>query len=187
MLIKLIHSPYLQADFKHIVDAVAGTLPACWADVGSFPALNLLGIQSGTKMSGTLPPEWGSPAAWQQLQYLYLVDCPLTGGALTALCSCAYTKQVCLMLPEFSCWCKQGHQLVFLLNAIPTLIMMKGPLQSVTYNTSVRDCLGQLGLADRVSVTGYSRLVVGKMQRHDMRCSTRKKTQRIVSQGKLMP
>ena len=30
-------------------------------------------------MSGTLPPEWGSPTAFQQLRYLYVVDCPLTG------------------------------------------------------------------------------------------------------------
>ena len=62
-----------------LVAAGTGTLPACWADEGSFPALQVLGIQSGTKMSGTLPPRWGSPTAWQQLQYLYIIDCPLTG------------------------------------------------------------------------------------------------------------
>lgn len=62
-----------------LVVAGAGTLPDSWADEGSFPALQVLAIQSGTKMSGTLPPEWGSPTAWQQLQYLYIIDCPLTG------------------------------------------------------------------------------------------------------------
>ena len=74
--------------------AVAGTLPACWADVGSFPQLTVLGIQSGTKMSGTLPPEWGSPTAFQQLKYLYVVDCPLTGEPTTAPCH-RFIKQVC--------------------------------------------------------------------------------------------
>ena len=57
----------------------AGTLPACWADNGSLPALTVLAISSGTKMSGTLPPEWGSPTAFQQLQYLYVVGCTVTG------------------------------------------------------------------------------------------------------------
>lgn len=57
----------------------AGTLPTSWADNGSFPALTALGIEGGTKMSGILPPEWGSPAAFQQLQYLYIVACTVTG------------------------------------------------------------------------------------------------------------
>lgn len=51
----------------------------------SFPALTVLGIQSGTKMSGSLPPEWGSPRAFQRLQYLYVVDCTLTGMLFTLL------------------------------------------------------------------------------------------------------
>lgn len=52
----------------------------------------VLGIQSGTKMSGTLPPEWGSPTAFQRLRYLYVVDCPLTGQPATVHLSLCYQK-----------------------------------------------------------------------------------------------
>ena len=46
-------------------------LSLCWAS------------KAAPKMSGSLPPKWGSPTAFQQLQYLYVVDCPLTGMLLT--------------------------------------------------------------------------------------------------------
>ena len=86
------------------VAAAAGTLPACWADVGSFPQLTVLGIQSGTKMSGTLPPEWGSPTAFQQLRYLYVVECPITGELPIIPLSSRYQASV-FCLPELRVLC----------------------------------------------------------------------------------
>ena len=70
----------VQLNSASILVAVgAGTLPESWGDEGSFPTLRVLIVQSGTKMSGSLPPGWGSPTAWQQLQYLYVVDCSVAG------------------------------------------------------------------------------------------------------------
>lgn len=77
--------------------AGAGTLPESWGDEGSFPTLRVLTFQSGTKMSGTLAPSWGSPAAWQQLQYLYATDCSITGEYMIQPLSLVYQKAILMV------------------------------------------------------------------------------------------
>lgn len=50
-------------------------------------------------MSGTLPTSWGSPTAWQQLQYLYVTDCSLTGEYIIHPLSLVYQKAI--LMDEF--------------------------------------------------------------------------------------
>ena len=58
----------------------AGTLPQQWADSGSLPQLQILGL-SGNQLAGTLPAQWGvSQTALPGLQVLELANNSLTGS-----------------------------------------------------------------------------------------------------------
>ena len=54
-------------------------MPPSWGSNGSFAALRTLEL-GGMGLTGSLPAEWGSPTAWQGLQYLSIVNSSIAGG-----------------------------------------------------------------------------------------------------------
>ena len=62
---------------------LSGSLPASWADNGSFPSLGSLvlggNVADVSRLSGTLPPEWGSAHAFQHISLLGITACNITG------------------------------------------------------------------------------------------------------------
>ncbi len=96
-------------------DCSVGSIPADWTLPGAFPALSklglvnfplsgilsptwgtswpaLVGLQLGAdtsgicSLSGTLPTEWGSASAFQQLATLWIANCSITGLLLGLKC-----------------------------------------------------------------------------------------------------
>ena len=56
-----------------------GTLPASWRN-GSFPSLTQLQLIN-TSLSGSLPPEWGTPMGFNSLSVLTIAISSITGNA----------------------------------------------------------------------------------------------------------
>lgn len=63
-----------------------GSLLPAWGTKGSFPSLETLqigsasGVHPVTNLTGTLPAEWGNPAAFQRLKSMSMLTVNITGG-----------------------------------------------------------------------------------------------------------
>ena len=58
---------------------VNGSLPVTWAGNSSLPSLSELVI-GFTDVTSKLPPEWGSPTAFQNVASLTIVQSSITGS-----------------------------------------------------------------------------------------------------------
>ncbi|DBA75275.1 TPA: hypothetical protein ACH3X1_010562 [Trebouxia sp. C0004] len=51
-----------------------------WIQVGTMSLMALASWRAPCQLEGTLPPQWGSPSAFQQLETLYAEGCIVTGA-----------------------------------------------------------------------------------------------------------
>ena len=74
-------SHFYECRFLHGND-LSGTLPAAWAQPGSYTVLKYLTLSDNPRMSGPLPAEWGAATqggALSQLRLLNASCCGLSG------------------------------------------------------------------------------------------------------------